>query len=100
MARTRRTTSRRSSSKSRSRATSSRARSSRRSGGGAPRRVARRVSNRSAARRSGGGQTIRLVLEQPAAVPIAATPEQTIAQSLAQIAANSAVTPKGQKAKF
>ena len=91
-----------SSSRSRRSSTSARARSTRSSsrGRGAPRRVARRVSSRRATGRGGGSQTIRLVLEQPAAVPIAATPEQTIAQSLAQIAANSAVTPKGQKAKF
>ena len=91
-----------SSPRSRRSSTSARARTTRRSSGrrSAPRRVAARVSNRRATGRSGGGQTIRLVLEQPAAVPIAATPEQTIAQSLAQIAANSAVTPKGQKSKF
>ena len=100
MAKSRRTATRRSRSSSRKTASRARTYSRRSGGGGSPRRVARRVSNRRASGRGGGSQTIRLVLEQPAAVPVAGTPEQTIAQSLAQIAANSASKPKEQKAKF
>lgn len=67
----------------------------RRSGGGA------RTSRRSAARVSGrGAQTIRLVLEQPAAVPVVASPQQAIAQALTQIAVDNAQKSKDQKAKF
>lgn len=87
--------SRRSTSTARARTT--RSRSSR---SGSSRRVARRVSNRRATGRSGGSQTIRLVLEQPAAVPNVASPQMAIANALSQIAADNAAVSKEKKAKF
>ena len=100
MAYTRRTKARSSRRPGRKASTRTRSYSSGRSGRSSSRRTARRVSARSASRRSGGSQTVRLVIEQPAAVPAAGNPEATIASALAQIAANKAAGNKPTKAKF